>query len=259
MAKMRSPNFPTVPLAQAIGLVEKIFREDRTNSIDKEVAARHMGYTGLTGRTLKLLGALSQYGLTEKVGKGQIRVSRNAVSILHWSDESERTEAIAKAGTSPALFRRIRDAFEDNPSDRTLTSYLIKEGFTDSAIPAVLKSYKETNRFLAENGVSESYGRGGNDDAESFSDEEEDEEEMKHSATPSASVAAPAPVAAPTMPAPAAHGPLAVNFDAKSVTVTGKTTVPSELREFISVLTAMADLFEKLAPTPKEGADGESE
>src|SRR5438309_2334575 len=154
MGKLRSPYYPAVPLAQAIDLVAKIFTEDRTNAIDKEVAAKHMGYTGLTGRTLKLFGALSQFGLIEKVGKGQVRVSKTAVSILHWSDEDEKREALSKAGSSPALFRRIRATF-DEPSERTITSFLIKEGFTDTAIPAVLKSYKETNRFLAEAGVSE--------------------------------------------------------------------------------------------------------
>ena len=255
MTKMRSPNFPTIALGQAIDLVGKIFREDRQNAIDKEVAAKHMGYTGLTGRTLKLMGALSQYGLLDKVAKGQVRVSRNAVSILHWSDDEERRDAIAKAGTSPVLFRRIRDAFDD-PSERTITSYLIKEGFTDSAIPAVLKSYRDTNRFLAEAGVSESYGRGGDPLPDSFSDDEEDEGEMIQTPPP------------PAMPKPAVQqqaappaqvdGPLKVNFDAKSVSLSGTTISPTELKEFLKVLSAIGDLFETLAPkeVPEKEVDG---
>ena len=66
MTRMRSPNYPAIPLEQAIGLVDKIFRADRTNVIDMDVAAEHMGYSGVTGRTQKLLGSLSQYGLLEK-------------------------------------------------------------------------------------------------------------------------------------------------------------------------------------------------
>jgi hypothetical protein len=177
MGKMRSPYYPAIPLGQAIDLVAKIHREDRTNAIDKEVAAKHMGYVGLTGRTLKLFGALSQFGLLEKAGKGQVRVSKTAVSILHWSDEQEKREALLKAGTAPALFRRIKASF-DQPSERTITSFLVKEGFTDVAIPAVLKSYKETNRFLADNGVSESSVTGQANDAESPEDEDEDADEM---------------------------------------------------------------------------------
>jgi hypothetical protein len=250
MAKMRSPNFPAIPLGQAIDLVGKIFREDRTNAIDKDVAAKHMGYTGLTGRTLKLLGALSQFGLVEKVAKGQIRVSKTAVSILHWSDEAEKREAIAKAGTAPVLFRRIRDSFED-PSDRTITSYLIKEGFTDTAIPAVLKSYKETNRFLADAGVSESYGLGAQEGADSFSDEDEDNEPMEEPRIEDFRLPTPPPIDAP----------LAVNFDMKSVSVSGRTISPAELRDFITTLTALADLLDTLHMRvkdvqPPQGEDG---
>jgi hypothetical protein len=249
MAKMRSPNFPAVPLGQAIDLVGKIHREDRTNAIDKDVAAKHMGYTGLTGRTLKLLGALSQFGLIEKVAKGQIRVSKTAVSILHWADEAERREAIAKAGTAPVLFRRIRDSFED-PSDRTITSYLVKEGFTDTAIPAVLKSYKETNRFLADAGVSESYGRGGDEGTESFSDYNEDEGEMIQTPPP------------PAMPQPSRQAVassakegqdgLSVRFDLRSVAISGHTNSPAELREFITALAGIADVFEMLMKPIKD-------
>lgn len=180
----------------------------------------------------------------------------SAVRIrMHWSDEEERREAIAKAGTSPALFRRIRDAFDD-PSERTLTSYLIKEGFTDSAIPSVLKSYRETNRFLAEAGVSESYGHGGEAVPDSFSDDEEDEGEMIQTPPP------PAVQPRQQVPAPPpaqADGPLKVNFDAKSVSLSGTTTSPTELKEFLKVLSAIGDLFETLTPKemPKEIDGGE--
>jgi hypothetical protein len=251
MAKMRSPNFPAVSLAQAIGLVEKIFREDRTNAIDKDVAARHMGYTGLTGRTLKLLGALSQYGLIEKVAKGQIRVSRTAVSILHWSDEGERTEAIAKAGTSPTLFRRIRTAFDDGPSDRTLTSYLVKEGFTDTAIPAVLKSYKETNRFLAENGVSESYGKGAPDDADSASDVEEDDIMIEQPIRETGRER----VAERQADLPDMDAPLDFTISSGRLTLIGSTVSPSEAKAFLPKLQAAIEFFAAVAVEPKQDGD----
>jgi len=239
MGKMRSPNFPQIPLSQAIDLVGKIFREDRQNAIDKEVAAKHMGYSGLTGRTLKLMGALSQYGLIDKVAKGQVRVSQTAVSILHWSDESEKRGAIAKAGTSPVLFRRIRDTFDD-PSERTITSYLIKEGFTDTAIPSVLRSYRETNRFLAEAGVSETYGQGVTDDADSSSDiEEEDEAVIEQPIKEAPARRDEAPIAD--------KGKLRLNFDLRSVSVTGTTKSPAELKEFVEQLTALQELFERFA------------
>jgi hypothetical protein len=129
---------------------------------------------------------------------------------------------------------------------------LIKEGFTDTAIPAVLKSYKETNRFLADNGVAESYGRGGDETPESSADDDEgyDFNMMK---PPTDEFRAP-PASLPQ----AAEG-LTVNFDMKSVSLGGRTTSPLKLREFITALTALADLFEKVVPERRERDEPENE
>lgn len=179
MARMRSPNYPAIPLPQAIEFVRKIFGSDRTNVIDKEVAAAHMGYRSLNGRTLKLLGGLSQYGLLDKVGKGKVRVSSTAVSILHGVDEREKAEALWTAATTPPLFKRIRENF-DSPSDATITSFLMREGFTDAAVAPVLKSYSDTNAFLAASGVTESHRNGGDEGADSppHDDQNEDDDDM---------------------------------------------------------------------------------
>jgi hypothetical protein len=248
MGKMRSPNFPTIALSQAIDLTEKIFREDRTNAIEKEDAAKHMGYSGLTGRTLKLLGALSQFGLLDKVAKGQVRVSSTAVSILHPSNDGERLEALARAGAAPTLFKKVHDAFPEEPSERTITSFLIREGFTDVAIPAVLKSYRETNRFLAASGVSGSYGQDAEDDADLVLDEDED--------TPMKEATAREFQKAPTPPSD--EGELRVNFDMRSVSLSGRTTSPEELGNFIKALTALHGLFESVASKEEDDAEAES-
>lgn len=235
MTRMRSPNYPAIPLEQAIGLVDKIFRADRTNVIDMDVAAEHMGYSGVTGRTQKLLGALSQYGLLDKAVKGKVRVSKTAVSILHGIDDEERKEAIATAGRSPILFRRIGDAF-DQPSEKTITSFLMKEGFTDRAVAPVLRSYKLTNAFLAAQGVSESYGMGREVGADSAPDIDGDEgEDME--------------VDEPELPAKKEKaiffdgGPLDFQLSTAGLSLTGKTRSPKELNVFIDKLKALAVLL----------------
>ncbi len=235
MTRMRSPNYPAIPLEQAIVLIDKIFRADRTNVIDIDVAAEHMGYSGVTGRTQKLLGALSQYGLLDKAVKGKVRVSKTAVSILHGIDDEERKEAIATAGRSPILFRRIANAF-DQPSEKTITSFLMKEGFTDRAVAPVLRSYKLTNSFLAAQGVSESYGKGGEGSADSASDIGDDEgedmevDELVRPATSEKTVRL--------------HGgPLDFQLSTAGLSLTGKTRSPKELNAFIEKLKALAVLL----------------
>ena len=237
MARMRSPNYPSIPLPQAIDFVAKIFGGDRTNVIEKEVAAGHMGYTSLNGRTLKLLGGLSQYGLLDKVGKGKVRVSSTAVAILHGADEQEKTQALRTAATTPPLFKRIRENY-DSPSDATITSFLMREGFTDAAVAPVLKSYKDTNAFLAANGVSESHRNDDDDGADSPPDEQEQENhEMQdqHQDTGTGS----------TPPGVRIFKTTALDFQhsTNGVAITGKTTSPSELRAFGEKLIALASFL----------------
>lgn len=235
MTRMRSPNYPAIPLRQAIGLVEKIFRADRTNVIDKDVAAEHMGYSGLTGRTLKLLGALSQFALLDKAIKGKVRVSKTAVSILHGTDEDERASAILLAARSPALFRRIAEAF-DEPSEKTITSFLMKEGFTDAAVAPVLRSYRETNAFLAAQGVSESYGKGVEIDPDSLSDADEAEDDEMD-------VVELEPEAKKGKTVFRDGGPLDFQLSTSGLSLTGKTRSPKELTAFIEKLKALATLL----------------
>lgn len=249
MTRMRSPNYPAIPLNQAIDFVDKIFRADRTNVIDKEVAAEHMGYTGLNGRTLKLLGALSSFGLLDKVGKGKVRVSKIAVSILHGIDDNEKHGALVAAAASPALFKRIRDTF-DHPSDKTITSFLMKEGFTDAAVGPVLKSYNETNAFLAASGVSESYGKGDSDVAESLSDEIDDEEDDDME---TAELEKPEEKAGKSGGVTIfKSGPLDFNLSSSGLRITGSTNSSAQLKAFIEKLNALAVLL------PDESSDDES-
>lgn len=239
MTRMRSPNYPAIPLKQAIDFVDKIFRSDRTNVIDKGVAVEHMGYTSLNGRTLKLLGALSSFGLLDKVGKGNVRVSKVAVSILHGIDDEEKRAALVAAATAPALFKRIRDTF-DQPSDKTITSFLMKEGFTDAAVAPVLKSYNETNAFLTASGVTESYRNGGSTGADSSSDTDDDEDEIVDTIE----------LEKPEAKAEKGEavkiyqsGPLDFNLSSTGLRITGSTNSSVQLKAFITKLNALAALL----------------
>lgn len=162
-------------------------------------------------------------------------LSKTAVSIRHGIDVEERKEAIATAGRSPVLFRRIADAF-DQPSEKTITSFLMKEGFTDRAVAPVLRSYKLTNAFLAAQGASESYGKGGEVGADSASDIDGDGcEDME--------------VDEMELPAKKGKvifldgGPLDFQLSTAGLSLTGKTRSPKELNAFIEKLKALAVLL----------------
>lgn len=149
MSRMRSPSYPSVSLRQAVELVEKIHQSNRTNVIDRQSAARDMGYSGLTGRSLKVLAALLQFGLLSKAGKGEVKVTQTAVDILHGIDPLDRDAALLQAGTSPTLFQELHDRFpEGPPSENSIRSYLIQQGFADVAIGPAITAYMDTYHYL---------------------------------------------------------------------------------------------------------------
>ena len=169
MARTNSPPHPSMSLPKAVVAVGKIFGADRRNPVDREVAARHIGYTGKSGASDKALASLAHYGLTEKVGKGAIRVSQLAMDILHPdpSDPSGKERALLSAGMKPQLFKELRAQFPDHVSEQTLRSYMVRVGFNDTSLAAAMSAYFETLRFLEQSKVFESAGNGAENDQES--------------------------------------------------------------------------------------------
>jgi len=161
MARVQSPGYPNFALPKGVELARKIFSADRRNPIDREVAAKHLGYTGLSGASDKVLGSLGHYNLLEKAGKGQVRVTQIAVDILHPVSPSEKKRALQDAAFSPSIFAEIRNHFSDGlPSEAALKSWLMRENFLDRAILPVTKAYLGTCQFLEQEQAIESGGKG---------------------------------------------------------------------------------------------------
>lgn len=246
MARMRSPNFPGIPLEQAVALAGAIFKQNRQNLITRETAAKDLGYTGLTGRSLKLLGAMNQYDLIENKAGGNMRVTDTAREILHGIEPEDRLAALRAAGRAPTLFRAIFDRFPDGvPSENAVRSFMIQNGFTDKGVDTALKSFMDTNRYLELAGVSESSG-----------DSDEIEQESAHvqsraRGTVSVQRVSERPAIAPPQPS-AAGGRLHFNYSMDGViSVSGATQSPRELQTFLDKLAAIKVLL----PPDVEGKD----
>lgn len=149
--RTRSPSYPSTPIAQAIEYARKLHQIERTNPIDRTVAAKALGYSGLSGRSATVLSDLSQYGLVERAGKSELRVTPTAVELLHPDDQYSWGQYLQEAAQKPELFQRIAERFPDGrPSENALESFLVKQGFTYSAIPAAIRAYNETFSYLEE-------------------------------------------------------------------------------------------------------------
>jgi hypothetical protein len=236
---MRSPNFPGIPLGDAVKAAGQIYDRNRRNVIERSDAAKDLGYTGLTGRSLKILGALNQYDLIENVSKGQLRVTKTAEDNLHGYPDQVKVDAHRKAGRAPTLFNAIFDRFEGGvPGDNAINSFLIQSGFTNEGAQKALRNFSETNRYLEIAGASESYGGAAQSAPES--PPESDEEEAQVEIT-----AAVGDTRKPATPTPTIFrsGPLDFNLSSAGLQVTGRTTSASELNAFIEKLKALAVLL----------------
>lgn len=203
MARSNSPGYPSMSLPKAISAVRKMWEADRTNPIDRVTAAKHIGYAGQSGASDKALGSLAHYGLVEKTGKGELRVSRLAMDIVcpDPSDPGAEARATLNAGNNPQVFQDIRARFPDHVSEESLRNHLIRVGFNNIAIPLVINSYFDTFRFLEQFKDTESGGPRGHVSGESDRSDNQtgaDMDEIDVMERPG-TAAAPAPIAAPAV------------------------------------------------------------
>ncbi|AUQ60184.1 hypothetical protein PhaeoP30_03315 [Phaeobacter inhibens] len=68
MARPRSPAYPNFPLEKALVMISDIFEADRRNIIDRETAAKHVGYSSLSGASDKVLVTSEYYNLLQNRG-----------------------------------------------------------------------------------------------------------------------------------------------------------------------------------------------
>lgn len=161
MARVRSPAYPAHNLSEVIEYTKKIHDADRQHPVPREIAAHHMGFSGITGTSDRALSSLFHYGLAEKVAKGEIRITDLALRIIHPESEDERRGALNDAAFSPQLFQELRRRYPDRPpTSATLGSFLSREGFASAAINPASKAFLETCRFLQQEGAYESDGDG---------------------------------------------------------------------------------------------------
>ena len=127
--------------------------------MSREAAAKLLGFSGITGSSNSMLADLTAYGLLERIGKGEVRVTRDVATIIYPSDSDEYNDALRKAAVSPPVFQALRERFPDNlPNPVTLEGVLVRMGFSKVGLTSAMDSFLETFRYLQEEVGSESHG-----------------------------------------------------------------------------------------------------
>jgi hypothetical protein len=147
--RIRSPNYPALSLPDAIERVSVLYRNQHTHAAPREVVAKSMGFGALSGPAATAVSALQKYGFLERDGDG-LKVSERALSILHPHSPTERAQALREAATQPSLFAELNERFPGtHPSEELLRNYLLRKGFSPSAVSTVVLSYRETSELVA--------------------------------------------------------------------------------------------------------------
>lgn len=154
----RSPSYPPLSLREAVERVDMLYNAIGVHPTSREVMAKGLGYSGISGASATAIGALNKYGLIE--GRGdEVRVSDRAMAILHPHSHEEKAAALKAAATEPELFRELAERFPGRvPNDELLRNYLIRNKFLPPAVDAAISAYKETVEFV--DGVSGGYDSG---------------------------------------------------------------------------------------------------
>lgn len=142
----RSPKFPFISLAKAVGRAEAFYRQEGKNPATKDVTISHWGYSPKSGPGLRTLGAMRAYGLMEADSNGRFKLTAAALRIIL---DTDRESELKKAALHPSTFQKIWNAFGiELPSDKSLKAKLVlDEHFTDSAAEDFIAAYKETISF----------------------------------------------------------------------------------------------------------------
>jgi hypothetical protein len=149
--KSRSPRYPCISLREAVKNAKALHEKEGRAFVAKEIAVRVWGYNKLHGRSLTVLAAMTQYGLTCYQG-GNIGITDDAFTIIEAPRNSlERKVALERCAKAPTIFDELYQTYAENlPSDDALIWALKQRGFTEEGAQITVGCLRDTNMFIKE-------------------------------------------------------------------------------------------------------------
>lgn len=146
MAIFRSPNYPAQGLREAYQRTRSLWAKERRTAVPSDVAARAMGYNGLSGPSRTALAAMKKYGLIQNDGSN-VKVSERAIELIHSTADDDSLKIMRELALKPELFSYLYANYR-HASDDAIRSYLIaKLHFSDGGALQAIKAYRDTYSF----------------------------------------------------------------------------------------------------------------
>lgn len=146
----RSPQYPSISLPDALDRVHEIYDHEQFNWVNARIASSHWGYSPKSSSSIRLLSALTQYGLIER-SKGanrQIRLTELAKSIIRDSRpvSPDRDAALREAALKPVVNQKAWTRWGTSPPSTDQMAHELEHelGFNPNSIPVFIAAYEET-------------------------------------------------------------------------------------------------------------------
>ena len=143
----RSPNFPSMPLGEAIEAIKKVHAAEGRSKMPRLSVVKPLGYTSINGRSLSVLGALKAYGLID--GRSdELRISQEGFTLANAPvDSDEYREALTTSFRAPPAFQRFTEEDEGASAD-TLKWKLQKVGFQPDSAERLVRVYRDSRDLV---------------------------------------------------------------------------------------------------------------
>ena len=149
--RSRGPSCPWFSLEQAVQAIGQIERLYSKNPMTRAEAGSAMGFSENSGYTRRWVSTLSQFGLLEKRGAGNVGVTDLAKRVLFPVSSNEQESAVTEALTRPRVFGDLLKSFS-NPelaSQEVVFSRLRSGAFTEDSARTAAKVFVDSIKYLA--------------------------------------------------------------------------------------------------------------
>jgi hypothetical protein len=146
--KDRSPNCPKISLEEAVKMTRQLYEKAGKAKMKRVAACGALGYAGLTGSSLTMLGALNQYGLIDLDREaGGVSVSPLAIKIMHPTSKEESRFSLTESALNPRVFRVLYTEGFHHCEESVLANNLVQQGFTPDTARKVASVYLSNIKF----------------------------------------------------------------------------------------------------------------
>ena len=136
MAKrLRSPKHPVIGLKEAIERLKAFYDKEGRATVPRDAAVKVWGYTTTSGPALQIVATLIQYGLLDRIGGKNVKISELGTSVVE--DDWEHLELCRDSGGKPLIVEAV--------SRRVWPVQGYRKGFVHEEVWLIIERHHKAN------------------------------------------------------------------------------------------------------------------